>query len=83
MTQRLIDSLATDVVLGYDRASRIGVSCEEPIAVAILSSPELQQIKSTLLRMAAQIEQHNWFDSKRDVLVNYGLPDHVIEWVLG
>lgn len=87
------DSLAADVVVGYDYAFNSNISCDVPIADAILRSPEMQQIRVTLRRMAAVLAYQHVISSehddaadvecrRRDALVNYGLPDHVIAWVM-
>lgn len=73
MSRRLLDYLAADVELE-----------EIDIVVGVLASPELQQIRSTLKRMSQVMADRRplMFDSNRDVLINYGLPDHLIDWIL-
>lgn len=76
------NSIAVDIQVGLDYAdNNYYVNAPEKAADQVLRSPEMQQIKSTLKRLAARtkMSQEN---SHEAVLQFYGLPDHVIEWVL-
>ena len=51
-------------------------------ADAVLASDEMQAVRRTLERIADRmIYRDNWGNSA-EVLTNYGLPDHLIAWVL-
>lgn len=87
------DSLAADVTVGFDYAFNNQIPCDVPIAEAVLRSPEMQQIRITLRRMSAVLAHQHVISSehddaldaeyrRRDALINYGLPDHVIAWVM-
>ena len=77
MTTSFRDSLVADVELA-DSGDYLYSIDGEGIADAILRSPEMQSIKMGLRRMALRIP----YETERDVLIMFGLPDHVIEWVL-
>ena len=51
-------------------------------AAYVLAMPEMQAMRLTLIRLAAIASNGCDFNTARDVLVNYGLPDHVVDWVL-
>lgn len=98
MNTQFRESLAADVMVGIDQQAQgagIGlvVPVELVVADAILRSPEMQQIRITLRRMAAVLAYQHVISSehddaadvehrRRDALINYGLSDHVIAWVM-
>lgn len=76
------DSLALDVMVGFDSAAITGTSCEFPIADAILRSPEMHQIKHALLTMSKAAVSRQIVDTPRQYLEVYDLPRNVVDWVL-
>lgn len=87
MSNQFRDSLAVDVMIGYDSAH----TGSEYVAVAdaVLRSPEMQQIKTSLNRLAhfGFVVSGDPEDDEdayaRMMLRRVGLSPHVIEWVLG